>query len=76
MPTSLAPIDLAVLLASRSITRVDADYAEVLRVARVLSALQVLDQLDEQLLLAAGELRRRGSCSPVTIFAICGSTAA
>ena len=30
VPTSLAPIDLAVLLASRSITRVDADYREVL----------------------------------------------
>jgi crotonobetainyl-CoA:carnitine CoA-transferase CaiB-like acyl-CoA transferase len=30
VPTSLAPIDLAVLLASRSVTRVDADYREVL----------------------------------------------
>jgi hypothetical protein len=30
VPTSLAPIDLAVLLASRSITRVDEDYREVL----------------------------------------------
>jgi hypothetical protein len=30
VPTSLAPIDLAVLLASRTVTRVDADYREVL----------------------------------------------
>jgi crotonobetainyl-CoA:carnitine CoA-transferase CaiB-like acyl-CoA transferase len=30
VPTSLAPIDLDVLLASRSLTRVDADYLEVL----------------------------------------------
>ena len=30
VPTSLAPIDLEVLLASRSVTRVDADYRDVL----------------------------------------------
>jgi crotonobetainyl-CoA:carnitine CoA-transferase CaiB-like acyl-CoA transferase len=30
VPTSLTPMDLAVLLASRTLTRVDADYAEVL----------------------------------------------